>query len=321
MRKHPFRRTQRGLGLIELMIALVITLLLGMAVGGVFVVAKRGFADAEDFARIQSNGRYALYNLVHDLQLVGFWGDIFAGDIVPSPNLDAVSTDCSNAAAALDTSFSLFALRLGSTSNAVSCISDAAHDSDVLVVKHVEGLPIVAGSTLDANRRYLMTNLVTAQLFDGGDTPPTTTVGGDVPGGRIWAYDVYVYYVRQNGTDKRLYRKTLQNSGGSWEMVSEEVAAGIETMRFVFGVDSDGNGDVDRYVSPTTLSSVADWETVMTVQVYLLVRGIEDKTHTDARTYTMGDVTAGPFNDNYHRSLMTSTVNLRNPGLLSRGNW
>jgi hypothetical protein len=92
-------------------------------------------------------------------------------------------------------------------------------------------------------------------------------------------------------------------------------------MRFVFGVDSDGNGDVDRYVSPTTLSSVADWETVMTVQVYLLVRGIEDKTHTDARTYTMGDVTAGPFNDNYHRSLMTSTVNLRNPGLLSRGNW
>jgi type IV pilus assembly protein PilW len=315
------RKRQRGLGMIELMIALVITLLLGMAVGGVFVVAKRGFADAEDFARIQDNGRYALFNLVRDLQLVGFWGDIFAGDIVDDPNLDSVSTDCSNAAAALDTSFTLFSLRLGSTSDAVSCIDDAAGNSDVLVVKHVEGLPIDAGATLDANRTYMMTNLVTGRLFNGDDTPPTTTVGGDVPGGRIWAYEVYVYYVRQSGTDKRLYRKTLQRNGTSWEMVSEEVAAGVEAMRFMFGVDSNGDGTTDRYVNAGSLSSVADWGTVLTVQVYLLVRGIEDKTHTDSRTYTMGDVTAGPFNDNYHRSLMTSTVNLRNPVLLSRGNW
>lgn len=319
--KSPNKR-QSGLGLIELMIALVITLLLGLAVGGVFLVAKRGFSDAEDFAFIQDNGRYALYNIVHDLQLVDFWGDIFAGDIVEDPGLDPINSNCTGAAAALDSDFSLFALRLASTTTAFTCINNAAPNSDVLVVKHVTGAPLAAGTALDANRMYLVSNLVTARLFSGGDTPPTTTVGGDVPGGRIWSFEVYVYYVRKNPSDAndlRLHRMTLRRVATNWNMVTEEVAAGVETMRFLFGIDSSGNGETDRYVSASSLSSVADWDTVLTVQVFLLVRGNEDKAYTDERTYTLGDVTAGPFKDNYHRSLMTATVNLRNPGLLARG--
>lgn len=312
---------QKGLGLIELLISLVIALLLGLAVGGVFIVAKRGFSDAEDFARIQDNGRYMRHRLVRDFLHVGLWGDMLGSDIVPRDGLRSATwvNRCSGAADPLDTTFPLFGVRLGSTqTGTLTCVSNAAPSSDVLVVKQVKAAPLQPGATLNPQTMYVASNFLTGVMFDGGSaSPPTLVEGGDVPNGRYWAYETHVYYVRVNpadATDRRLYRMQLSKNGvGAWTMVNLEVADGIETMRILFGVDSDGNGELDQWVNSNALATAADWESVLAAQVFLLVRGDQDNSYTDTRTYAVGDITAGPFNDNFHRSVMTATVSLRNP--------
>ena len=314
---------EKGLGLIELMLALTVALLLGVAVGGVFIVSNRGFRDADDFARIQDNARYALHTVQQDLRLAGFWGDVMWGDIDVdgSTTLDALGTDCTGGAEAYDPYFGLLVARVGSGVNtALGCITDAAPDTDVLVVKHVRGTPIDPGATLEAGNTYMISNKRTALLFDGNDTVPT------LEDGRIWEYVTHVYYIRENPSDSadlRLYRKTLRTAAGAKSMVSEEVAAGVENMRVLMGVDSDDDGEVDSYVDQSQLPNADDWDDVMTAQVFLLVRGNEDKKYVDERTYQLGDIALAPadLEDKYHRNLLASTVILRNLSMKVKGKW
>lgn len=317
------RRRQRGLSLIELMVALVVTLLLGVAVGGVFVISQRGYRNADDFARIQDNARYSLRTLQQDLRLAGFWGDVTFGDIDfdNSGSLDSLTTDCTGKGAAYDSYASLFVTRVGSgVHTALGCITDAAPETDVLVVKHVAGFPLDVGDPLEAGKTYMISNKNTALLFDGDDTVPAVTDG------RVWEYMAHIYYIREDPSDSsdlRLYRKTLRSTGGNKSMVSEEVAAGVENMRVLLGIDSDDDDEVDTYVDQSALTSDADWEDVMTAQVFLLVRGTEDPTYADERTYQLGDLAIAPgeLPYNYHRSLVASTVILRNLSLKVKGKW
>ena len=63
---------QRGVSLVELMIALVIGLIIVASVSQVFLSGKRSYGTQAGLGALQENGRFALYFLQRDLQFAGF---------------------------------------------------------------------------------------------------------------------------------------------------------------------------------------------------------------------------------------------------------
>lgn len=159
-----------------------------------------------------------------------------------------------------------------------------------------------------------------------------------------------IYYVRDDGgtslpTLMRSQMGTVTVAGVDLpgHMPAQALVEGVEAFRVEFGVDSvsdsgaaatatvavswadeavknsptnRGDGIPDgAYVRCTQAAPCSTYQLMNTVaaRIYVLVRS-ERKTpgYTDEKTYTMGAVTAGPFNDGYKRHLFTQTVRFVN---------
>jgi len=67
-------RRQRGVTLVELMVALALGLLVTVALLKVYIDASRMYRFNEGLARLQENGRFALEFIRRDARAAGFWG-------------------------------------------------------------------------------------------------------------------------------------------------------------------------------------------------------------------------------------------------------
>jgi len=122
-----------------------------------------------------------------------------------------------------------------------------------------------------------------------------------------------------------------RNAGGGRQLLAE----GIQAMGFAFAYDNDADGQLDTAggnvlwgidssgdnvletnVTGGGLPTLVNMNRIRAVRIWLLARtrGIV-RGYRDTNTYTVGNQTLGPFNDNYQRILLTSTIKCRNMGL------
>lgn len=298
---------------VEIMIAITLGLLIVGAVTTLFLSSRSTLTDTEQLGALYDNARHGVTVISDDLRLVDFWGPTKPNGIVADAALDAIGSDCSGNAAGYDLDNALWATT-ATTAAVAGCIDDALPNSDALIVKHVAP-SATAPTAILAGATYIMANESKGIMFDGADPALSTGAGGDVPDGQAWEYRATFYYVGNSASNvPTLYRKRL--AGDSWQD-PEEVAAGVERLRFLFGVDSTGDGTADSWVAAAS----ADWTKVVAVRVFLLARSEKsDPYYTDERTYELGDVTVDPNpNDNFRRAVLDTTVSLRNRRLFIRG--
>jgi type IV pilus assembly protein PilW len=106
-----------------------------------------------------------------------------------------------------------------------------------------------------------------------------------------------------------LFRKEL--TGGSF--TSQELVEGVESMRVVFGVDSNNDNTADGYYRANALSTAA-WQNVISARIGLLVQTTENvDASLDTKTYDVAGFTVNPVDDRRRRHVYTSTVQIRNP--------
>jgi type IV pilus assembly protein PilW len=99
---------------------------------------------------------------------------------------------------------------------------------------------------------------------------------------------------------------------------------GVEYLKIRYGVDNSpttanaatgliGDGIPDSY---TASPSAADWGGVISAKVHLLVRATEaTQEYTDAKTYALDTVSAGPFGDHFRRRVYsTEAVSMNTAG-------
>ena len=332
-----------GFSLVELMIGMLLGILLMTGAASIYLGSKRSFIEVEQVASLSDNGRFALKLMTDSLRHVGFTGQVLGNTIVSDPLLTDPPNDCTGQAAAYNLNRLLFAINAGTSGSVFNCITDPMDNTDVLVIKHVVAAPLSdadpddpnaprdntisfpnpneLASVIEDSKTYIMTNNAIGIIFDGVDTPPTITTGGDVPGGTAWEYLFEIYYVRDTGGVPQLARKFLSWDGVQMVVDTENIIPGVEDMRLQFGVDNDNDGDVDRY---TNVAGVTNWSRVSSVEAFLLVRNAaEDKQYIDTKTYNLGnDVAITPNDPNevhYRRTVMNTRVSLRNMKLVIRG--
>ena len=71
---HSIRTRQTGLTLIEILVAMVISLILMAGVLQIFQANRQSFAIQDSLSRVQENGRTAIRILTEDLRIADFWG-------------------------------------------------------------------------------------------------------------------------------------------------------------------------------------------------------------------------------------------------------
>lgn len=315
---------QSGMSLVELMVAMVISLFLSAGVFTMFAMSSNNVTTTSQFNQLQENGRIALAIMQRDISQLGFMGDITGTDFIVGSNTQilagVVPNDCVGAGVnnatlpqALPSHFRrLWGYEQGAAGTVpFACLTGVRNATDVLQIKRFIG-PSTTTPT-DTNRFYVGTTASQAIFFTGAQPAPVLT------NGRFWEYQHHIYFIRNDGDIPVLRRRTLTVGNG---MANEDqLVEGVENMRVLYGFDNDGDSTPDRYVPASEVTTMM-WDNelfqrLVAVKVFVLVRAIQaDRTYTNQTQYQLGDKTILAPNDNFRRKVMSTTIMLENPVLI-----
>jgi type IV pilus assembly protein PilW len=332
------RRAEKGVGLIELMVAMVIGLFLIFGAVRIFQQSQTAFKTSESVARLQEVGRLALAVVEADLRMAGYWGLNNRAEYIinrAGPGAGLPSNFTSTQGTSINScggANSNWAINLDQyvvasngtypyTTNCTVPTDAGAYQAgtDVLTVRRAASS---APATLDADRIYIQTSRIQGTMFvpSSGCTAPTNPAcvpaAYSPPASQSRELIVHAYYVATQSTMRTdvpsLRRKSFTNvNAPANSIVDEEVVPGVEDLQIMFGVDTDGDSNIDDYVTP--LSSIPAGTTVVSAQVWMRIRAEDpEQGFKDTKIYTYpGAPTTAP-NDKYRRIVISKTIQLRN---------
>lgn len=341
-----------GFSIIELMVAVAISLLLLTGVVAIFVSSKSFYETNEKFSRIEENGRFALDAIMTDLRSSGFVGCARQPTYI-STSLNSSTSLQWNFLAGPVTGFQ--ATGTSTWAPAMDAfISSPLSGSDVLVARvpmrervslpltanmgsATNTLQVAAGSSngIQAGDIALAYSCEAMSVFQVSGYAQATGVishaanaAGQVPGNA----NSTVNYVYRQAVTNVVPVETIAYYIAAATRVSDATdpaPAGTTSLwrrrgnnaaeELVEGVEQmqvqygvDTTGDV-IVDSYRTANNVTDWSDVISVSVALLVRSLEQYGNdTDQRTYNLLDVTVTAPADRRLREVFTATASIRN---------
>lgn len=320
-------RQQSGFSLIELMVSMGIGLVLIAGALFVFDEARATLRVNETLARMQENARWAMEVLEPDIRMAGYWGRHTSGSAIAGHATSGNPLNV-NVAGDCDTDWTInIATSLAGSNNidpGLDCIAagEYSNGTDTLQIRHASGTAMPAGA-LVAGRIYVRTNEAgEGSLFVGTAEPAIA----DGQNNALMAHAYYVrpYTIGAGGPPNAipsLRRQGLTLVGGAPRMVDQEVIPGIEDLQVQFGIDTNGDGSVNRYVNPDNAVLNTNPK-VLATRVWLLVRAdTPEAGFTDTRTYVYGDQSFTPVGPDasFRRLLVSRTVFLRNEAIIEGG--
>ena len=140
------------------------------------------------------------------------------------------------------------------------------------------------------------------------------------PDSHLVKFEAKHYYIGTNASGQRsLYVAGLQRtSAGAVSMASQELVQNIENMQLMYGLDADGDDNVERYVRADQVLDVtgATWNDVVAVRLGLLATTPREVAiDTDTSTYSLAGSTQSPAAaDRRQRYVYNTTIKIRNRG-------
>lgn len=169
------QRSQKGLSLIELMVAMAIGLFLLLGVSKIFLDSKRTYSFQQSLARIQENGRMAQEFMGRDIRMAGYTG-CASGDYSSITNTlnnpTAINYDFSRGVSGYDVGTSV--------PTDLSALSPAPLiNTDVLILKGPvgDGVNVVGNKGSDANIEVKVINPESGACANGSERISGICVG------------------------------------------------------------------------------------------------------------------------------------------------
>jgi type IV pilus assembly protein PilW len=303
---HKLRRHQRGAGLIEIMVAMLLMAIMFNGLIDMFLSSRATFSATDNLSRLQENGRTAVDVLVSNLRRSSYLGgnsdiDYVVGTLGPS----AIAETCIANTTAWARMVGQGVFGLDDTRDGYACIDNTYLRGDILTVRYASPWPIDAVDFV-ATRMYVRSSLFTSRIFLGADEAnPLNDVDHEPRANhQLLAYSYYVADTGRTCNGAAIPALFREAASVNNLPVAEELIEGVENIQFQYNVG-------DRYVDA---DNVADWDSVLSVRLWVLVRSACAETgYSDVRTYVLGDVTPdyAPA-DGYRRHLYSTVVALRN---------
>lgn len=317
----PAGSRQAGLSLVELMVSMTLGMLVMLAGGALLVSTKSGYSAQNEVTLVEDAGRYALDNISRSVRQAAF---------------ENLGTEQAPIVTQVEYSANIAGYDARS-------LKGTAEGLDTLIFKAVNGSDVLAirffGSGPRPNGDGTMVNCA-------GFSVPAPDSQGDAEEGRGWS----IYYVAEDSTgEPELYCKYRGDSG--W--TSQAIARGVESFQVLYGVDTDGDGVMNRLCTATEIDALDDklslvgvnaiersrdrvrktyWKKVVLVKIGLLIRGAR-KARSDAQNIrydlfgtdyavdhagidigtSIEEAKLGKGAKNRIRRIFSSTVQLRNP--------
>jgi len=330
---------QRGLSLVELMVAMALSLLLMLGVVQIFLSSKQTYNTNNALSRVHENGRFAMQLIAPDIRNAGYKGqclgepnnlldtsdDMFSlSDPVEgwegSKNEQHAHLVGKNRLAGTDSIFVKFAAGAG---NFNGDTSNATSTPNLGVSETSTGIP--AGTiTLVSDALgcdiFQNTNNEQASVLQqsGGNVKPGNK--GKDAGGNYWSHEYtsemeiltlqnLLFYVRDNGErPPSLVRSRLTVAGTEAKFINEELVEGIRDMQIRYGITNGINKQVLEY---RDADKVTNWENVASVRIELLVVSSDTNVTQEQQTVRFNDQDVAIDNRRLAQ-VFTSTIGIRN---------
>jgi type IV pilus assembly protein PilW len=334
LNKHSKNQSrQRGLTLIELLVALALGVVLVGGISRVYLENKRNYVQDEELARLQENGRFILNILKRELKMVGFFASVRTD--IPPNNINVIADDCRtgwalNTDKPLDFFNSTNDVSLSVTGDSFAgCIKNPASiqpNTDIVSIKRSAGM-----STID-NAIYSDTKTATGGMkresfylrLTGGLNPVYEYVGAAFPAAvltpetnpasalSMWLYHAKLFYVRNysvvaGDNIPTLMMVSLQGQA----MIESPLIEGVEAFHIEFGIPTatSDKAPVRFVINPTD----AQISATTVARVYLLMRTRNPiRNYTDNKTYKLGSLPPVKPGGPYIRRVFTTTIKIRN---------
>ena len=207
MMRYPLAIKQAGFSVVEVMIAMLLSLALASAVITVFVNNSYSFNQDDNISRMQDDARHALREIAFDISMAGHYADLHIPDNVTPDATLTIGTDC-GPAGELNWMYRTNEIGTGNSlsitalDNAANADVIAAHNcftsgelqdgTDVVSIRRVAGAESAA---LTAGSVYLRTSGTVGLLFKAPmPVAPTVTVA--LPRAD-WEFRPSIYFIRK----------------------------------------------------------------------------------------------------------------------------
>lgn len=334
---------QRGMTLVEIMIALGISVILLTGVLQIFQSSKISYRTLEASARVQENGRFAISFMAEDLRMAGYTG-CYTGT---AANIESLLNNPTAYGWDYTTPLAGNEWNGGGWTPALDPLiaGQVLNNTDVFVTRGLatNGIGLTAPFTnaaglfvnpaanninngdilmvTDCNRASIF-QATNQQIVGFGVNIVHSNAGGWVPGNtgpllannyaadaQVARLQTNVYYIGTGATGApALFRRSLIANGA---LPAQELVEDVENMQVLYGEDLDNDSIANRYVSANNVTNMAN---VVSVRVGLLLRSADNIASTP-QTYTFNGVTT-LANDLRIRRVFSTTVKLRNRGIL-----
>ena len=314
-------RCQRGLSIVELMVALALTSTLILGVFTVYMDSSRTSRMSSSLARIQETGRIATDVMARDLRMVGFQGCADPDDVTLNviaenpPTSDFFSStlrgwEVDNGNWADGTEF-----------DDQSIEADARIGSDVIAIQRGESVDIELTGNMDTDNANVQVTGPEVNLFGQNDvvmisdceaadlfrisSKPSSNTWAHAKGvntdnrlsqaykdsARIMRFSSSVYFVADTGRDDArgndiyaLYRGTnnlLNQTAASFQV--DEIVEGVESLQIEYGEQLATNN-----VRYATADNIGDMTRVVALRVGMLISDADAvRNDTDMADYAL----------------------------------
>jgi type IV pilus assembly protein PilW len=331
-------RKQLGLSLVEILVALVISLFLLGGMIQVLVANKATYRFSEGVSRVQENGRFAIEKMTQDIRMAGFRGcattkyvnnlnpegkdyNQSMHDFFGQPDIQGTENDGLNGSDTLvirgvapGQANVLEPYNSPTSAQIFINVNDFVETGDIVLISNCRGADIFQVTRATPGDTA---NKVSVVHNSGDKTAPgnynpdscqsghclSQTYGGD---SALFKMQTVTYTIETGGSDSgksgepALFRSVF---GKKSELVN-----GVEQLQILYGVDSDSDGTPNQYVIS---SSVTDWDKVTAIRIMLLLRSPESAFIEGSQSYFFNGKTLSST-DNRLRQVFTTTIALRN---------
>jgi len=320
-------KKQMGISLVEIMVAMVISIFLLGGVIQVYIGNKTTYRFADASARIQENARFALETMASDVRMAGFWGcaqflgnnkhmsndlnkassnyKAFLHDYINNDAIEATENDGLNASDSLT-------VRASKAGQSILVAPFMTSETSTITVDRI--------NNIEANDIVILSNCKNADVFE------VTSVAGNVishtggaqtgsPGNLSGAL-TQIFDGTTSPAIVALQTITYSIKAGAsgepalWRSVNgkdEELIESIEQMQVLFGIDNTGDGKANQYVTSNNVGTAV----VGAIRIFLVVRSDVDNITDNFQVFNVnGD--SNTATDKRLRQVFTITIALRN---------